>query len=105
MKGYFGWFAGVLAPVMIHAQDIQATNTVIPQIAVSSHGEVKVTPDRATIQIGVQTRGATAAAAGTENATKTQAVLAALRALGLTNDQLSTTSYNVYPEQRYDPGK
>jgi uncharacterized protein YggE len=66
---------------------------------------VKVSPDRATIQISVQTRAATAAAAAAENANKQQAVLAALRALGLGNDQLSTINYNVYPEQRYDQGK
>lgn len=105
MRQYIGCLSLILAPAIAHAQDTQATTVPIPQIAVTSHGEVKVTPDRATIQIGVQTRAATAAAAGTENASKTQAVLAALRALGLTNDQLSTTSYNVYPEQRFDPGK
>jgi uncharacterized protein YggE len=64
-----------------------------------------VSPDRATIQISVQTRAATAAAASAENATKLQAVLTALRALGLSNDQLSTVNYNVYPEQRYEQGK
>ena len=32
-------------------------------------------------------------------------MLSALRALSFTNDQLSTVNYNVYPEQRYDPGK
>ena len=84
----------------------QATNTPFePQIVVSGRGEVKVSPDRATIQISVQTRAATAAAAASENATKLQAVLTALRALGLTNDQLSTVNYNVYPEQRYVPDK
>jgi uncharacterized protein YggE len=31
--------------------------------------------------------------------------MAALRALGLTNDQLSTINYNVSPEQRYEQGK
>ena len=39
------------------------------------------------------------------NAAKQQAVLAALKALGLTDDQLSTINYNVYPEQRYEQGK
>jgi len=72
---------------------------------VVGHGEVKVTPDRATIQISVQTRAATAAAAATENAAKQQSVLNALRALGLGSDQLSTVNYNVYPEQRYQEGK
>jgi uncharacterized protein len=68
-------------------------------------GEVKVSPDRATIQISVQTRAATAATAAQENAKRQQEVLTALRALGLTNDQLSTVNYNVYPEQRYQEGK
>jgi uncharacterized protein len=72
---------------------------------VVGRGEIKVSPDRATIQISVQTRAVTAAAAAAENATKQQAVLVALKALGLTDDQLSTINYNVYPEQRYEQGK
>jgi len=96
---------GTLAPLTVHAQDIQAPFASIPQIAVTGRGEVKVSPDRATIQISVQTRGATAAGAAAENANKQQAVLSALRALGLGNDQLSTINYNVYPEQRYEQGK
>jgi uncharacterized protein YggE len=92
-----------LAPLTLHAQDRMAP--LGPQIAVTGRGDVKVSPDRATIQISVQTRASTAAAAATENASKTQAVLAALRALGLGNDQLSTINYNVNPEQRYEPNK
>jgi uncharacterized protein len=95
----------LLAPSTIHAQDSRAAAELIPQIAVTGRGEVKVSPDRATIQISVQTRGSTAAAAAAENANKQQAVLTALRALGLGNDQLSTINYNVYPEQRYEQGK
>jgi len=95
----------LLAPLSLHAQDSRAPLELVPQIAVTGRGEVKVSPDRATIQISVQTRASTAAAAAAENANKQQAVLAALRALGLGNDQLSTINYNVYPEQRYEQGK
>ena len=95
----------LLAPLTLQAQDSPAPLATIPQIAVTGRGEIKVSPDRATIQISVQTRAATAAAAAAENATKQQSVLSALRALGFTNDQLSTVNYNVYPEQRYDQGK
>lgn len=95
----------ILAPLTLHAQDSRATIESIPQIAVTGRGEVKVSPDRATIQVSVQTRAATAAAAAAENATKQQSVLTALRALGLQNDQLSTINYNIYPEQRYEQGK
>jgi len=94
---------GLLTPLTAHAQDSRATTE--PQIAVTGRGEVKVSPDRATIQISVQTRASTAAAAAAENANKQQAVLTALRSLGLGNDQLSTINYNVYPEQRYEQGK
>ncbi len=98
-------WAALLAPVTIQAQDRQTPVEPIPQINVTGRGEVKISPDRATIQISVQTRGSTAAAAAAENANKQQAVLSALRVLGLGNDQLSTINYNVYPEQRYEQGK
>ena len=97
--------AVLLAPVTLHAQDTRAPFEPIPQISVVGRGEIKVSPDRATIQISVQTRAVTAAAAAAENATKQQSVLSALKALGLTDDQLSTVNYNVYPEQRYEQGK
>jgi uncharacterized protein YggE len=96
---------GLMAPLTAHTQDSRATPDAIPQIAVTGRGEVKVSPDRATIQVSVQTRAVTAAAAAAENTTRQQAVLRALRALGLANDQLSTINYNVYPEQRYEQGK
>lgn len=106
MKIRFGLvLAAVLAPLLLQAQDRIGTIDAIPQIAVTGHGEVKVSPDRATIQLSVQTRAVTAAAAAAENAIRQQSVLGALRALGLGNDQLSTINYNVYPEQRYDQGK
>ena len=95
----------LLAPLTVQAQDRQAPFGGTPQIAVTGRGEIKVSPDRATIQISVQTRGSTAAGAAAENANKQQAVFAALRALGLGTDQLSTINYNVYPEQRYEQGK
>jgi uncharacterized protein len=94
-----------LAPLSAQAQNSQAPVDQIPQIIVVGRGEVKVSPDRATIQISVQTRAPTAATAAADNANKQQSVLAALRALGLGSDQLSTINYNVYPEQRYEQGK
>ncbi|HEV7387513.1 MAG TPA: SIMPL domain-containing protein [Gemmatimonadaceae bacterium] len=105
MNKNIGLLAVLLAPVSVHGQASNATMEPIPQIAVVGHGEIKVSPDRATIQVSVQTRATTAAAAAAENATKQQSVLAAVKALGLGNDQLSTINYNVYPEQRFDPGK
>jgi len=99
-------FALFMLPLLVQAQDnIAPLQAQIPQIIVTGHGEVKMSADRATIQIAVQTRATTASEAAAQNATKQQSVLSALKALGLTNDQLSTVNYQVYPEQRYEQGK
>jgi len=74
-------------------------------LVVSAQGEVRVAPDRATIHIAVQTRAATAAAAANENAQRQQRVMAAIRALGIAQDQISTVGYTVGPEHRYEPNR
>lgn len=76
-----------------------------PSISTTAQGEARVTPDRATIYIGVQTRAATAAQASAENARKQRAVIDTLHAMGIPEAQISTTSFNVYPEQSFQPDK
>jgi uncharacterized protein YggE len=73
-----------------------------PALVTSGQGEAKVAPDRASLLVNVQTRATTAAAAASDNATKTRAVLDALAKLGLPREQLGTEGYSVYPEMRYD---
>lgn len=84
---------GASASAMDHAP--------VPAISSSASAEAKFSPDRATVSIAVQTKASTATAAATENATKQNAVMTSLRALGLANEQLSTTGYSVSPEYRY----
>jgi uncharacterized protein len=69
-----------------------------PDIVTAATGEARVTPDRAQIHIGVQTRAATAAQAGSDNATKARAVIDAVRAKGIPAEQIATSDYNLYPE-------
>ena len=57
-----------------------------------------MTPDRATLAIGVQTKAATAAQASADNAHKQRAVIDALKSLGISDQQISTVEYSVYPE-------
>jgi uncharacterized protein YggE len=73
-----------------------------PMIVTSGQGETKITPDRARLEVSVQTRAATAAEAGSQNAKKQQSVLDALRKIGFTSEQLSTVNYNLFPEMQYD---
>ena len=81
----------------------QTAPSQAPRITASGEAQVRVTPDRATILVGVQTRSATAAAAGATNARTQKAILDTLKAMGLTSDQLATQNYSVNPEMQYPP--
>jgi uncharacterized protein YggE len=94
-----------ITPLTAQQPNTNPPITELPQVVVTARGEVRVPPDRATVQISVQTRASTAAAAASENASKQKAVFDALRALGLETDQFSTINYNVYPEQKYEPNR
>ena len=74
-----------------------------PRITTSGEAQVRVTPDRATILVGVQTRATTAAAAGASNARTQKAILDTLKAMGFGPDQLATQNYSVNPEMQYPP--
>ena len=92
----------------VAALDAQAPTASLafpPSLVTSGQAEEKVTPDRVSVLVNVQTRAATASAAAADNARRTRAVLDALAALGLSKDQLSTEGYTAYPEMNYDrPG-
>ena len=90
-------------PAVAGAQSASpATPGMPPSLVSSGQGEAKVTPDRVSVLVNVQTRASTAAAAAAENARLTTSVLGALGKLGLSKDQLSTEGYSAYPELRYD---
>jgi hypothetical protein len=95
----------MLFPASILSQESDTRTPPPPQLVVTSHAETKITPDRATVHISVQTRAPNAAAAASENAQIQQRVFAALRALGIRDEHLSTTGYNVQPEYRHEPNR
>jgi hypothetical protein len=74
-----------------------------PSIIATGSGEARVTPDRAVVMIGVQSRGASAAAASASNATRQRAIIDTIVALGIPRERIATMQYNVYPEMRHDP--
>jgi hypothetical protein len=74
----------------------------IPALTVTGTGKVKLSPDRATVVVAVETHGASAAAAAADNARRVKAALDTVQKLGLGRDQLSTSGYAVTPEYRYD---
>ncbi|HEU4792121.1 MAG TPA: SIMPL domain-containing protein [Nitrolancea sp.] len=64
-------------------------------ITVSGEGRVSVTPDTAQVTLGVQIRNPDLGAAQQEANQKMDAVLAAVKDNGVSDDQIKTVSYNI----------
>ena len=94
--------AALAAPAAAAAQ---ATMQVQPisgtRLDVAATGEVTRVPDVAIISTGVVTRAATATAAIRANASRMERVRAALRAAGIADKDIQTSSLNLNPEYNY----
>jgi uncharacterized protein YggE len=77
-----------------------------PQIVTTGTARVEVSPDRAELLLAVETRGATGALAGEENARVVTAILDSLRrGFGLTDRDLATQGYSLQPQMVYERDK
>lgn len=76
-----------------------------PLLNVSGEGKVLTRPDRAIINMGVQTENKDAKIAQTENAQKMDAVMKKLQELGIAKDDIKTSVYNISPQYDYSDGK
>lgn len=70
-------------------------------VSTSGTATVKVDPDKVSVTVGVETDGATASEATARNAEQMDKVIAALKGLNITEDQLSTSYFSVYPVYDY----
>jgi uncharacterized protein len=70
-------------------------------ITVNASGDVETTPDRAALELGVQTNAANAKAALAQNAERLNQVLDALRKAGVAKDDLQTSNVSLWPQ--HDP--
>lgn len=75
----------------------------IRTISVTGTGKVYITPDIATINIGVHTEEADVAAALASNTSKVQSVSDTLKGFGIEPADIQTTNFSVYPSQQYGP--
>ena len=66
-------------------------------VTVSAHASIDRQPDRAVILLAVESQAEAARTAASQNATAMQRVLAAIRATGVPEREIRTTSYNLYP--------
>lgn len=79
------------------------TSTNAPQrtLRINGSGVVSLTPDLATISIGVHSENESAENAVEQNSTNAQSVISALRAAGVAERDIRTVNFSVYPRQTY----
>ncbi len=72
-------------------------------ISVTGTGKTYLTPDIATISIGVHNEDVNVSTALNDNTAKIQAVTDALKGFGVEIKDIQTTNFSVYPSQQYGP--
>ncbi|MBA2278477.1 MAG: SIMPL domain-containing protein [Chloroflexia bacterium] len=71
-------------------------------ITVNGHGSVNVTPDTASVELGVTETNTSLEAAQDQVSLRLDAILATLREQGVADDDIQTSSYNVQILYEYD---
>jgi uncharacterized protein YggE len=66
-------------------------------VAVSGEGKISARPDVAFVTLSVQSVGKTVAQVTQDNNTKMNQVIAEMKKIGIKEDDITTTSYNLYP--------
>ncbi|OIN97548.1 MAG: hypothetical protein AUJ21_00360 [Anaerolineae bacterium CG1_02_58_13] len=82
-----------------------AANPAAPQrtLNVNGAGQVSLTPDIAYIYVGVHTENASASDAMTENNSRTQVMIDALKKAGIDEKDIRTTNFSIWRQDKYDP--
>lgn len=89
---------GVSQGVPTLYSDSTGTSTDPRTISLTGSGVATAQADQATVDLGVQVTADSASVAIGENADAMSAVIEAIKALGISEDDIVTTSYSVYPQ-------
>jgi hypothetical protein len=74
-------------------------------VTVTGTGKARLTPDRYSFNVGVQTIGTTVDDAVRENNDRVASVIDALKKAGATAAEIRTSNFTIYPQQDYQQGK
>lgn len=77
--------------------EAEFSNASHSTVSTSGTATAKVQPDKFSVTVGVETNGSTAQEAADKNADLTTKVIEALRGLGISEADISTSSFSVYP--------
>jgi uncharacterized protein YggE len=90
------------APSALAAPTV-AGETPTRSITVVGRGEVKAEPDIATVNLGVEVTAATVSDAMSEANARMQTILAAMKALGISDKDIQTSNFSINFERREAP--
>lgn len=74
-------------------------------ITISGEGKVTAKPDIGQVSLGVQVEKPTVTEATKENTTKMNALIAALKVLGIAEEDIRTTNYSLNPQYEWPNGR
>jgi uncharacterized protein len=94
--------AAALAGVGLPEEARSDQGTPLRGITVNASGEIEAVPDRAALQIGVDTQASSAKQALNQNADRILEVIDALRKAGVAKDDLQTSQVSLWPETGSD---
>ncbi len=105
MKTKTIFFAAVtlLALVVSACGVVPSSSAPARSLSVAGSGTANLVPDIAYIYLGVHTELPSASEAVTANNAQTQKMIEALTAFGIDAKDIRTTSFSIYPFDRYDP--
>ncbi len=90
-----------IAAACVPAAQATVTSTQPGEITVIGRGEAIGEPDQAQVHVGVDILGETVTEAADQNEAVIQDILAALEGQGVAANDVQTTNFNVWVEQRY----
>ncbi len=93
-------------PSVIRAQEMATPEAAmaagVPTVSVSGHGQVNVPPDTASVSIGIDVIQPTLAEAQAQATAQATAVIEALKAAGIANEDIQTAYFSVNILRDYD---
>jgi uncharacterized protein YggE len=89
---------GTATPVVTGGGAVPTTG-----VSVSGHGEVQLAPNIAYVTIGVRSTGTNVSDVVAANASQVASVMAALGEMGVAQEDMQTSNFNVYASDSYDP--
>jgi hypothetical protein len=92
---------GVAQASRTEAPSAQTSQAAPRTLSVNGSGQVSIAPDIAYVTIGVHTQNVDAATAVDENTAQTDDLIAALIDLGVAENDIQTTNFNIYSFEDY----